>query len=232
MVESGNLLGDRRGMAQRQQVDGGAEPDARRDGAEGGQSNEWIGHGDVPEDVVSDPRLGSDAPRLAGFHGLAAVPLFSAGRTLGVVEVAGGQDRTVQARIIYACDAINKGDRVAPFALAPFPADKVAQPTTRQVEGTIVDSARGIQIYGLQHVVFLDVGEVQGIAPGDIFAIYRPNLPAANPSTGQVFAIAPDRRGEAVVIRVTDRAATAVLSASGKEIQSGDRVVLSRQVQP
>ncbi len=152
--------------------------------------------------------------------------------TLGLLEVTGGQDHTIQARIIYGCDAINKGDRVAPFTLAPFPADKVAQPTTRQVEGTIVDSARGIQIYGLQHVVFLDVGEVQGIAPGDIFAIYRPNLPAANPSTGQVFAIAPDRRGEAVVIRVTDRAATAVLSASGKEIQSGDRVVLSRQVQP
>ncbi len=152
--------------------------------------------------------------------------------TLGVVEVAGGQDRTVQARIIYACDAINKGDRVAPFALAPFPADKVAQPAIRQVEGTIVESARGVQLYGLQHVVLLDVGEVQGIAPGDIFAIYRPNPPAANPSTGQVFPIAPNRRGEAVVIRVTDRTATAVLSASGKESQAGDRVVLSRQVQP
>jgi len=35
-----------------------------------------------------------------------------------------------------------------------------------------------------------------------------------------------------VVIRVTNTTATAVISASAKEVRAGDRVVLSRQIQP
>lgn len=152
--------------------------------------------------------------------------------TLGVLGVTDVRDRTVQARISYGCEAIGLGDRVVPFVLAPFPEDKIARPATRQVEGTIVDSARGMQMTAIQTLVFLDVGMSQGIGPGDVFAIYRPSPPAINPATGKELPVAPDRLGEAVVIRVTERTATAVITASSKESQAGDRVVLSRQVQP
>ncbi|MBI2116045.1 MAG: LysM peptidoglycan-binding domain-containing protein [candidate division NC10 bacterium] len=152
--------------------------------------------------------------------------------TLGVMEVTDVRDRTVQARISYGCEPISHGDRVVPFALAPFPEDKIARPATRQVEGTIADSARRVEHIALQHLVFLDVGSDQGIRPGDVFAIYRPSPPAVIPATGKEIGIAPERLGEAVVIRVTERTATAVITASSKESQPGDRVVLSRQIQP
>jgi hypothetical protein len=158
--------------------------------------------------------------------------LGSALHTLGVLEVTEVRDRTIGGRVIYACDAITVGDRVAPFVLPPFPADKIAQPATRQVEGTIVNAVRPVQLYALQHLVYLDVGVGQGIGPGDVFAIYRPSVPFVNPVTSQEQAISPERRGEVVVIRVTERTATAVVSASGREIQAGDRAVLSRQIQP
>lgn len=152
--------------------------------------------------------------------------------TLGVLEVTAVQDRTIRARVSYGCEAMTKGDRVAPFALAPFPADKVAKPTTQQVEGTILDSPRAVQLLAQQFLVFLDVGLRQGINPGDVFAIFRPSKPELNPVTRQEHPIAPERLGEAVVIRVTEETATAVLTASGKESRPGDRVALSRQVQP
>ncbi|MBI4840943.1 MAG: LysM peptidoglycan-binding domain-containing protein [candidate division NC10 bacterium] len=152
--------------------------------------------------------------------------------TLGVMEVTDVRDRTVQARISYGCEPIALGDRVVPFTLAPFPEDKIARPATRQVEGTIADSARRVEHIALQHLVFLDVGSDQGIGPGDIFAIYRPSPPALIPATGKEIPIAPQRLGEAVVIRVTEGTATAVVSASSKESKAGDRVVLSRQIQP
>ncbi len=41
----------------------------------------------VVEDAASDPRAGRDAGRLVGFHGFAGLPLFAAGRTLGVCEL-------------------------------------------------------------------------------------------------------------------------------------------------
>jgi LysM repeat protein len=152
--------------------------------------------------------------------------------TLGILEVTEVRDRTVRARVIYSCEAINVGDQVAPLALAPFPEDKVAQPTTRQVEGIVVENPRALQMLGLQHVVYLNVGKSQGIGPGDVFAIYRPTAPIGSRVTGQVFPIPPERLGEAVVIRVTDSACTAVIWASAKEIRAGDWVVLSRQIQP
>lgn len=152
--------------------------------------------------------------------------------TLGLLEVTTVRDRTVQARVSYGCEPISLGDRVVPFALAPFPEDKIARPAARQVEGTIADSARHVEHIAIPHLVFLDVGVSQGIGPGDVFAIYRPSPPALNPATGMEIPIAPDRLGEAVVIRVTERTATAVISVSSKESQPGDRVVLSQQIQP
>lgn len=152
--------------------------------------------------------------------------------TLGVLEVTDVYDRTARARIIYGCEAIHVGDRVGRLVLARFPEDKIAKPASRQVEGMIVDSPRSLEFLALQHLVYLDVGTGQGIESGDVFAIYRPNRPALNPGTGRRIPIPPDRLGEAVVIRVTDTTATAVLSATVKEIQAGDRVVLSRQIQP
>ncbi len=152
--------------------------------------------------------------------------------TLGVLEVTEVRDKTVRARIAYSCEAMAIGDRVGPLVLAPFPEDKIPQPASRQVEGFIVDSPRSLQHLSLQTTVYLDVGKDKGINPGDVFAIYRPTLPAANPGTGQLFPIMPDRLGEATVIRVTDTNSTAVITASGREIRAGDRVVLSRQIQP
>jgi hypothetical protein len=152
--------------------------------------------------------------------------------TLGVLEVTEVQDNAARVRIIYGCDAINNGDRVAPFVLAPFPEDKIAQPTTRQVEGVIVDTPRLLQLLGLQNLAYLDVGTSQGIGPGDVLAIYRRNLPVLNPVTGQEQPLPPARLGEVVVIRATDTTATAVITASAKEVRVGDEVVLSRQIQP
>ena len=152
--------------------------------------------------------------------------------TLGLLEVTGVRDRSVQTRVSYGCEPISLGDRVVPFTLAPFPEDKIARPAARQVEGTIADSARHVQHIAIPHLVFLDVGVSQGIGPGDVFAIYRPSPSAVNPATGMEIPIAPDRLGEAVVIRVTERTATAVISVSSKESRPGDRVVLSQQIQP
>lgn len=152
--------------------------------------------------------------------------------TLGLFEVTQVQARTASGRLIYSCLPMTIGDRVMPLALPPFPEDKIAQPTTRVLEGMIVDTPLALQILGLQNLVWLDVGAGQGIGPGDVFAVYRSNVPTVNLATGEVVPIPPDRLGEAVVIRVTNTTATAVISASAREVRVGDQVVLSRQIQP
>ncbi len=177
-------------------------------------------------------RLSVVRPGLRVIHPWRKETLGRALFTLGIFEVTQVQARTASGRLIYSCAAMTIGDRIMPFALSPFPEDKIAQPTSRVLEGVIVDTPGALQLLGLQNLVYLDVGTGQGIGPGDVFAVYRPNAPAVNPATGEVVPIPADRLGEAVVIRVTNTTATAVISASARIIQPGDQVVLSRQVQP
>jgi hypothetical protein len=177
-------------------------------------------------------RLAVVRPGLRVIHPSRKGTLGRALFTLGLFEVTQVQARTASGRLIYSCLPITIGDRVMPFALPPFPEDKIAQPTTRVLEGVIVDTPLALQLLGLQNLAWLDVGAGQGIGPGDVFAVYRSNVPAVNLATGEVIPIPPDRLGEAVVIRVTNTTATAVISASAREVRVGDQVVLSRQIQP
>jgi hypothetical protein len=165
-------------------------------------------------------------------HPVTRRPLGRILLTLGVLEVREVRDRVLKARIAYSCDTIHLGDRVAPFQVTPLPERPAVAQASRAVEGVVVASPRSDQLLALQQLVFLDVGAGQGVKSGDVFAIYRPHLPAANPAGGAAFPIPPERLGEAVVLRVTPDTATAVLTASRKESYAGDRVVLSREVQP
>ncbi len=151
-------------------------------------------------------------------------------RHLGVVEVTQVQGQAVRGRVLVSCGAIAPGDRVDRYTPVVFPYDKEAVPTGHRAEGTIVGNPEQLQTLGLLHLVFLDVGANQGIAPGDVFAIYQEGGLVPVPPTGAPGLVAPTRLGEITVIRTTPRTATGVISQNEKEIRVGFRVVLSRKV--
>jgi hypothetical protein len=112
-----------------------------------------------------------------------------------------------------------------------FPEAATPQPARRSVSAAVLDSLRGEAMLGLQQIAFVDAGANQGVAPGDIFALLRQYGPAVT-SAGAVLPMPPDRLGDAVVLRVTDRSATVLLTASAREIRVGDLAVLSHQITP
>jgi hypothetical protein len=166
---------------------------------------------------IIDPRTGASAGRV----------LYA----LGLLEVTEVKDRVARARISYSCGPIVVGDRVAPFAPLAFPEEKTPQPARRSVNAAILDSLRGEALMGLQQLAFVDAGANQGIGPGDIFAVMRPYAPAVT-STGALLPMPSDRLGDAVVLRVADRSATVLLTASAREVRVGDLAVLSHQIAP
>ena len=158
----------------------------------------------------------------------------SAGRVLyvlGLLEVTEVKDRVARARISYSCGPIVVGDRIAPFAPAAFPEAKTPQPASRSVNAAVLDSLRGEALMGLQQIAFVDVGANEGIGPGDIFALMRQNVPAVT-RAGEMLPLPSDRLGDAVVLRVADRSATVLLTASAREVRVGDVAVLSYQIAP
>ena len=176
-------------------------------------------------------RLAVVRPAQRLIHPRTGLPISRVLYILGLVEVKEARDRVVLGRVSYSCGAMSIGDLVMPYTPAQFPEGKIAQPTQRSVEGVVVDSLRGERLIGMLQVVFLDVGAVQGVGPGDVFGIYRPSPPVVNAS-GAILAIPPVRLGEAVVIRVTDQTSTAAVTTSALEVRLGDQVALSRQIVP
>jgi len=187
----------------------------------------------VNANVALNPgdRLAVVRPAQRLIHPRTGLPISRVLYILGLVEVKEARDRVVLGRVSYSCGAMSIGDLVMPYTPAQFPEGKIAQPTRRSVEGVVVDSLRGERLIGMLQVVFLDVGAVQGVGPGDVFGIYRPSLPVVD-AAGAVLAIPPVRLGEAVVIRVTDQTATAAVTTSAIEVRIGDQVALSRQIVP
>ena len=187
----------------------------------------------VNANVALNPgdRLAVVRPAQRLIHPRTGLPISRVLYILGLVEVKEARDRVILGRVSYSCGAMSIGDLVMPYTPAQFPEGKIAQPTQRSGEGVVVDSLRGERLIGMLQVVFLDVGAVQGVGPGDVFGIYRPSPPVVD-AAGAVLAIAPVRLGEAVVIRVTDQTATAAVTTSALEVRIGDQVALSRQIVP
>jgi LysM repeat protein len=151
---------------------------------------------------------------------------------LGLLEVTDVMDRVAQARVSYSCAPIRVGDRIAQFVPARFPEEETPKPAKRSVSAAVIAALRGEAIMGLQQVAFVDVGADHGIAAGDVFSLLRPNPPARMASTGATLPMPSERLGDAVVIRVAERSATVVLTASSREVRIGDRAVLSYQIAP
>jgi hypothetical protein len=119
---------------------------------------------------------------------------------------------------------------VAPFSSPPFPEDKTPQPAQRPLNAAVLDSLRGEALMGLQQVAFVDVGAKDGVVPGDVFAMMRQNAPSVT-RAGTMLPMPSDRQN-AVVIRVAERSATVLMTASSREIRVGDAAVLSFQIAP
>lgn len=166
---------------------------------------------------IIDPKTGASAGRVL--------------HALGLLEVTDVKNRVARARISYSCGPIVVGDRVAPFAPAAFPEAKTPQPARRSVNAAVLEALRGEALMGLQQLAFVDVGANQGIGPGDIFAVMRQYGPAVT-GAGAMLPMPSDRLGDAVVLRVAERSATVLLTASAREVRVGDLAVLSYQIAP
>ena len=150
---------------------------------------------------------------------------------LGVLEVTASEGQVAQARVAYACGAMTVGDRVIPFRLASFPPGKTFQRARQAVEGFVLGSTFDTILLGQMQTVFLSPNTVQGVLPGDLFAVYRIKPPMYN-AAGAIVAIPPERLGEVLVLRVTDQGSTALIMQSAQAFAVGDRVVLSQQLAP
>ncbi len=98
------------------------------------------------------------------------------------------------------------------------PRAECCAPANGKLARHVVDIQEAASIAGAGQFVTIDAGTDDGIAPGNVFSVFRhvyPSVPTPR-----------DAVGEVTVVAVRDRTATAKVTYSGKEVMLGDQVEL------
>ncbi|MGH7363914.1 MAG: hypothetical protein ACREKA_09230, partial [Candidatus Methylomirabilales bacterium] len=105
-----------------------------------------------------------------------------------------------------------------------------AVPTALSADGMIVLSDLSRVSLGELHIVYIDLGLKAGIVPGDVFSVHRETGFAADPRAWGAIRLSPTLHGELVVVRVTERTATARVLRSDLDLHVGDRIRLAAKM--
>jgi hypothetical protein len=158
-------------------------------------------------ELVDHPVTGDEMGRLYKYQG--RLRLLTVNDDLAIAE------------IVQACDAIQLGDALKPFVPEPVPLGRRTglRPANVPVaeaeltdKPTILRAKDQLTSIAADHVVFIDRGADQGIAPGDVFTVYRRNRDGLPPVV----------LGELAVLSVHQRSAVARVLESRYAIYVGD----------
>lgn len=139
------------------------------------------------------------------------------------LRVICAQERSSIAEISYGCADTQIGDYIVPFEPVPVPLVRRTQVATMcdtpngKVIGHIVETRGAVTPVGTDSVVFLDLGEADGLNPGDFLTVYRPSGRAAGVRT---------ILGEASVLTTRARTSVAIITLMSDTMGVGDFVEL------
>jgi LysM domain len=144
--------------------------------------------------------------------------------TTGWVKVILVQENTACAVIEQACFDVHAGDYLKPFEKVNVP--MVTRRATEECCSTendktsrhVVDLQDDVSIGGTGLFLTIDAGTDDGVSPGTVFSVYRVMYPSV-PTPRNVV-------GEATVVAVREKTATAKITYARKEIMVGDQVQL------
>ncbi len=141
--------------------------------------------------------------------------------TPGRVRILCAQERASVAEIIYSCNEVEVGDYVAPFEPIPVPLVRRTRPQgicdtpNGKAIGHVVDTRDAVTPVGTGTVVFLDLGEQDGLNPGDFLTVFRPSTRAEGLRTVL---------GEAAILTTRDKTSVAIITSMIDNMGVGDAV--------
>ncbi|HEX6737171.1 MAG TPA: LysM peptidoglycan-binding domain-containing protein [Vicinamibacteria bacterium] len=144
--------------------------------------------------------------------------------TTGWLRVILVEENSSTAVIERACSDVHLGDYLKPFEAVSVPlilrrppVDRLTPPTGK-AGGYVVDINDDAMIAGTGNLITVDLGTAEGLAPGNILTLYKIMYPQI-PTSRNVL-------GEAAVVSVKERTATARIIYARDHVMSGDRVEL------
>jgi hypothetical protein len=140
--------------------------------------------------------------------------------TSGWIRVWAVDEKMSLATITHACETINIGDHLEPFALPQVPVVSSNKPKPqRDNYGHVLTGEARRTTFGKGDFFLLDRGSDHGITKGAQFVLYRDKIQADN----FLYDL-----GEAIAVEVMPQSSTLQITVSRDAIQSGDLVALRK----
>jgi hypothetical protein len=145
---------------------------------------------------------------------------------LGSAKVVAVEDRAATVVVSQSIEPIERGAMLGPWTQKFFrPIDRRAN--RQAVDGRIIAAQVDVVTQmGEHHVVFLDKGERDGVEEGNVFTVLRSGDPYGQDPSAPAWQgdLPTERVGDLLVVDVKERASTALITRSLKELVIGDRV--------
>jgi LysM repeat protein len=144
--------------------------------------------------------------------------------TVGWLQVILVQENSATGVVEVACLDLHAGDYLKPFEKVNVPLVVTRPPATRltppsgKLNQYVVDIAMDASIAAEGHLLSIDAGSESGVAPGNVFSVYRIDYPSV-PTPRNVI-------GEVTIVSVREKTATAKVTYSADAIMVGDMIEL------
>ena len=167
-------------------------------------------------------------------------------RDTGQIKVINVQSNTSTAQIVHSCSYMQRGDIVRPYVDRPSPPYKPAEkfdhfaPVSGKPVGMLVIGPEFTEAYGKNSLVYVNLGNNQGVKMGDYLRIFRyqGSMAETAPNTAGYayklfgFGSTPRRYewndlpreilGEGVVINVSPNSCTMFVTYTTIDVYAGD----------
>ncbi len=156
-------------------------------------------------------------------HPKTGKPIGDLIRNLGVIKVIEVKDDLIAADIVKSIDYITIGDQIIPRTQAPEVPGNKAQESLR-LWGYIVETNEGKVANAQFDIVYIDMGRVEGVLPGDKFLIYREGKKTKGYANEEEGISAEMLIGSLKILTSQENTSTALVVKSSDTIEKGSIV--------
>lgn len=156
--------------------------------------------------------------------------------TPGRARILCAQEESAIAEIVLSCSDTNVGDGLLPFEPIPIPLVRrtaplsSCDPQTGKVTGQIVADYDDVTPIATGSVVYLDVGEDDGLLPGDFLSVFRAPSEietltyVLGGSSAQTYRGVRIMLGEAAILTTRKKTSVAIITSMRDTMYVGDHV--------
>lgn len=145
-------------------------------------------------------------------------------RSVAVGKIVAVEDEVLTMDVRRSSEEIRIGDRLLMQEDREISATFYPSQPETQIEGRMIAVVDGVTQIGQYDVVIINRGEEQGLAEGNILAVFRAGDQIRDPVTGEVVQLPSDRAGVLMVFRVFDLLSYGVILKAERPLAVMDEV--------